>query len=54
MFSSKQVTETAVMKMNEYRYDAECVFIKNGIKQVWRYSSYYDGKQHEREYKRIY
>ena len=44
MFISKQVGETLVMKKDVYSYHAECIFVKNGKKQIWRYSSYYDGK----------
>jgi len=55
MFINKQVTESIIMKKNDYRYIAECIFVKNGVKQVWRYTSIYDEKTNDviREYKRI-
>lgn len=53
MFISRQVSETLVMKKDVYSYHAECIFVKNGKKQIWRYSSYYDGKDIQREYKQI-
>ena len=52
-FISKQVSETLVIKKNIYRYQAECIFVKNGVKQIWRYISLCDGKDNQREYKQI-
>ena len=53
MFISKQVSENACYEKDVYSYQAECIFVKNGKKQIWRYSSYYDGKDIQREYKQI-
>jgi hypothetical protein len=39
LFLSKQITETLVIKDGEYRYIAQCVFTKNGKKQIWEYTS---------------
>ena len=55
IFLSKQTTETLIVKDGDYRYTAECIFIKNGKKQVWRYASFFnkDSPKIETEYKRV-
>ena len=41
MFSSKQTNEILRISKdgNDYFYAAECVFVKNGEKQIWRYEA---------------
>ena len=54
MFLSKQVHEVIVMRKNEYRYIAECIFIKDGKKQIWRYTSFLnEDNKIERQLKKL-
>lgn len=55
LFFSKNIHEVLVIKDNEYSYIAECTIIRNGNKQIWRYTSSCDDKKNiKREYKRIF
>ena len=55
IFLSKQTIETLIIKDGDYRYMAECTFVKNGKKQIWRYASFFNKntRKIEREYGRV-
>ena len=39
LFYYKQITESVMIKDETYTYIAQCVFTKNGKKQIWEYSN---------------
>ena len=57
MFLSKQTNEILCISKdgNDYFYAAECIFVKNGEKQIWRYeaSRKLDTKEENIQFSRI-